>query len=121
MPTPKLLPCPFCPDGGKPYTDAYVHGWEIVARVGCNKCGIGFDDYGLTGMGRDAQADADALLPPLVEKWNRRATVMQGACRYSDGEGGCRTFPLVPPSETPCEHVKNPARCKLYKAEGGKA
>ena len=73
MPTPKLKPCPFCPDGGEPFADAHVHGWEIFARVGCRECGIGFDADGLTGRGRDAQADADALLPPLVEKWNRRA------------------------------------------------
>lgn len=75
MPTPNLLPCPFCPDGGTPFADAYVHAWEIVGRVGCRECGVGFDAYDLTGMGRDAQADADALLPPLVEKWNRRATL----------------------------------------------
>ena len=88
MQTIELKPCPFCPGGGEPFADAHVHGWEIFARVGCRECGIGFDADGLTGRGRDAQADADALLPPLVEKWNRRP-VMQGevefAVQYFDG------------------------------------
>ena len=35
----KLKPCPFCPDGGKPYYVESVNGSQM-AYVGCSVCGI---------------------------------------------------------------------------------
>lgn len=112
-PTPKLLPCPFCgmtdPEELGILRRALpplMRGYrETVVYNGACSCGA---------MGPDASSRDEA-----AAAWNRRAPVMQGSeCRYSDGAGGCRTSPLVPPSETPCEHVDNPARCRLYRAEG---
>ena len=112
MPTLKLLPCPFCGSEVK-----LVHtnpiGWKVEWGVYCKVCGTHWDcDAGLRHEPKGS----------VAKIWNRRAhaPVMQGSeCRYSDGAGGCRISPLVPPSETPCEHADNPARCRLYKTEGG--
>lgn len=35
----ELLPCPFCPDGGKPYFTKTVNGTNM-AYVGCGQCGV---------------------------------------------------------------------------------
>ena len=63
MPKPNLLPCPHCPNGGKPKMETMrFHHTKLppLVRVYCEKCGCGTSwkrtDYG------DSVAD-----------WNRRA------------------------------------------------
>ena len=61
-----LLPCPFCPDGGKPslandVPDSEVGGQPDSWLVYCQKCGCSFEH-------EDTIIDA-------IEKWNTRPTV----------------------------------------------
>lgn len=64
-----LLPCPFCPDGGKP------EAWPSRREVRCQRCGTGFEG---------------GTLEEAVRRWNRR---YQPICKWnvnlSIDEGGC--------------------------------
>lgn len=55
--TPKLKPCPWCPDGGKLSVQTYP-GMRHVKAVYCDRCGA----WGPGGIGEEA-----------VDAWNKRA------------------------------------------------
>lgn len=65
-----LLPCPFCPDGGKPYID-HSHDPDgcYWAKVKCHTCGA-------STRGKWASDRSDTCLiffEEVREEWNRRA------------------------------------------------
>lgn len=91
----ELLSCPFCQDGGDPYTDTNVckldeaYYW-ISARVGCRQCGVGFDLFGNIPAGPTRRRRPTNCCPPLVFKWNRRATRPRQAKRKQGRKQPCR-------------------------------
>lgn len=62
----ELKPCPFCPDGGKPYFTRAVNGTQM-AYVGCSECGISLK-CAVLGYGEDAPLSRN-----IVAVWNTRA------------------------------------------------
>ena len=71
-----LLPCPFCPDGGKPYID-HSHDPDgcYWAKVKCHTCGA-------SSRGQWASDRSDAcpiFYAEVREEWNRRAQPAPGA------------------------------------------
>lgn len=65
----ELLPCPFCPDGGKPYFTKAVNGTNM-AYVGCGQCGVQ-----LKAQVQFLSSREDwRLSKDIVGIWNHRAT-----------------------------------------------
>lgn len=73
--TETLEPCPFCPDGGKPFlqTLGNPHTKERGADVGCTGCGF-------TKHIRVIRYSCEWAEERAVEAWNTRAPVREISC-----------------------------------------
>jgi hypothetical protein len=74
-----LKPCPFCPDGGKPYFTRAVNGTQM-AYVGCSQCGISLKAQ-VQGYGPDAPLSKD-----IIAIWNTRPSFPTSAARAAAEE-----------------------------------
>jgi hypothetical protein len=68
---PELKPCPFCPDGGKPYFTRTVNGTKML-YVGCSQCGVSMKAALIMVTPVDEQPSKD-----LVAIWNTRASLAE--------------------------------------------
>ena len=82
-----LEPCPFCPDGGRPYAFTEVDGYiddgkdiEYHGSVGCEECGMGIEMWHRDSeipyewrTEREPDEVPAGFLKDLIERWNTRA------------------------------------------------
>lgn len=108
--TEKLLPCPFCPDGGRPYFNPHTNdstdSGSRMAYVGCASCGVSLKAANFPTMQGGWNLSKD-----ILAIWNTRATsapvskeveeaiadakksISVSSLIYSNGSGGSRSTP----------------------------
>lgn len=86
----KLLPCPFCPDGGEPKISRYSYELEYGAHVYCRRCNTSGPEIHESMPLEDVEVLA---IEAWNTRWERTTRIMQGSEGTPFGEN--IVIPLV--------------------------